>query len=121
MTPKCCCCCSSNQHSSCEPQGFRILARWPSEFIQALTTSSGETLPHAAFSPVGGIGDAIVLQDGEALRTIGTDVGVHNGDLLGAGLSSGGQSVIAHFQSSQAILCALGIDQIQNFLTVILV
>ena len=68
----------------------------------------------------GGICDAIVLQDGEALRAIGTDVGVHNGDLLGAGLCSGGQSVIAHFQSSQTILCALGIDQIQNFLTVIL-
>ena len=47
-------------------------------------------------------------------------MGVHNGDLLGAGLCSGGQSVIAHFQSSQTILCALGIDQIQNFLTVIL-
>ena len=44
---------------------------------------------------------------------------VHNGDLLGAGLCSGGQVVIAHFQSSQTVLCALGVDQIQNFLTVI--
>lgn len=67
----------------------------------------------------GGIGDTVVLQDGEALGTIGTDVGVHNGDLLGAGLCSGGQVVIAHFQSSQAVLCTLSVDQIQNFLTVI--
>ena len=63
----------------------------------------------------GGIGDAVVLQDGEALGTIGTDVGVHNGDLLGAGLCSGSQVIITHFQSSQTVLCALGIDQIQNF------
>ena len=47
-------------------------------------------------------------------------MGVHNGDLLGTGLCSGGQSVITHFQSGQTILCALGIDQIQNFLTVVL-
>ena len=30
----------------------------------------------------GGIGDAVVLQDGEALGTIGTDVGVYNLSLI---------------------------------------
>ena len=45
---------------------------------------------------------------------------VYNSDLLGAGLCSGGQIIIAHFQSGQTVLCALGIDQIQNFLTVVL-
>ena len=45
---------------------------------------------------------------------------VYNGDFFSTGLCSGGQVIIAHFQSSQTVLCALGIDQIQNFLTVVL-
>ena len=40
-------------------------------------------------------------------------------DLFGALLSSCGELCIAHDQGLQAVLCTLGIDQIQNFLTVV--
>ena len=66
-----------------------------------------------------GIRHAVLAENSVPLGTIGTNVRIDGCDLFGALLSSCGELCIAHDQGLQAVLCTLGIDQIQNFLTVV--
>lgn len=66
-----------------------------------------------------GIRHAVLAENSVPLGTIGTNVRIDGCDLFGAPLSSCGELCIAHDQGLQAVLCTLGIDQIQNFLTVV--